>query len=172
MNIVLIGFMGSGKTTIAKLLGQKLNWQVFDIDSYIEEKEGKKIKDIFEESGESFFRELETDACRIISQKDGIIISTGGGIVTKEENILLLRRNSIIIYLNASSDILKYRLKKERENRPLLSKKNWEVQFDILYEKRQQLYLDAADKNLQTDYLNPDAILVQIEKLLKEKEGK
>ena len=90
-NIILTGFMGSGKTEVGKRLAQRLGYAFLDTDKLIEEKTGKSISEIFREEGESSFRELETEVIKNLSGITGYIISTGGGIVIREENILSLK---------------------------------------------------------------------------------
>src|SRR3990170_4632253 len=99
VNIILTGFMGSGKTEVGKRLAKRLGYTFMDTDLLIEEKTGKSISDIFSKDGELFFRDIET---LILTELSGInehVISTGGGIVTKKENILLLKKTGFIIWL-------------------------------------------------------------------------
>src|SRR5690554_180913 len=118
-NIVLIGFMGTGKSTIGKRLAEKLNMKYIDIDQYIEDKHGMSISDIFSNKGEPYFRELEKEAAKELSNLTGTVIATGGGIVLNTENIENLRRNGIIICLKADVDTI-LRNTSSSHNRPLL----------------------------------------------------
>ena len=116
-NIVLIGMPACGKSTIGYWLSKKIDYPLFDADKYLEEKENKIISDIFSNEGEEHFRELETKYLAELSEKEGIIISTGGGAVKKKENIDILKRNGIVVFLNREiADIYK----ENHENRPLL----------------------------------------------------
>ena len=98
-SITLIGMPGCGKTTIGKLLSKKLNYQFIDIDSYIEEKQGKTIDEIFK-NGEEYFRNIETEACRELGEIKNSIISSGGGVVKRYINIEYLKRESIVIFID------------------------------------------------------------------------
>ena len=138
-NIVLIGMPACGKSTIGYWLSKKIDYPFLDADKYLEEKENKIISDIFSNEGEEHFRELETKYLKELSEKEGIIISTGGGAVKKKENIDILKRNGIVIFLNrAIIDISR----ENHENRPLLQ--NIE-NVQKLYDERINLYKKYAD---------------------------
>lgn len=138
-NIVLIGIMGCGKTTIAKELSKKLKMPVIDIDEYLVSKYQQSINEMFAIS-EEYFRERETICCQEIAKVQGHIISTGGGIINNNCNIEALKENGIIIYLdrpieNIVSDV-------EIVTRPLL--KDGPQKLYALFQKRHQKYLDAC----------------------------
>ena len=97
-NIVLIGMPACGKSTIGYWLSKKINYPFVDVDRYLEEKENRIISDIFSNEGEEYFRELETKYLKELSEKEGIIISTGGGAVKNKENIDILKENGIIVF--------------------------------------------------------------------------
>ena len=138
-NIVLIGMPACGKSTIGYWLSKKIDYPFLDADKYLEEKESKIISDIFSNEGEEHFRELETKYLKELSEKEGIIISTGGGAVKKKENIDILKRNGIVIFLNSAIiDISR----ENHENRPLLQ--NIE-NVQKLYDERINLYKKYAD---------------------------
>ena len=138
-NIVLIGMPACGKSTIGYQLSKKIDYPLFDADKYLEEKENKIISDIFSNEGEEHFRELETKYLVELSEKEGIIISTGGGAVKKKENIDILKRNGIVVFLNREiADIYK----ENHENRPLLQDIN---NIQKLYDERIDLYRKYAD---------------------------
>lgn len=118
MNLVLCGMMGSGKTTVGKILASLLERPQLDTDDVITERHGK-ITDIFEQRGESYFRALETELARELSAKDDLVISTGGGFVLNTENVALLKKKGEIIFLRAKPQTLKARLEND-ESRPLL----------------------------------------------------
>ncbi|MFC1621531.1 shikimate kinase, partial [Candidatus Omnitrophota bacterium] len=119
-NIVLVGFMGTGKTVVAKLLAQKLKREFLELDAIIEEREDMSIKDIFEKKGEPYFRKIEKEVVKEASQKQDIVISAGGGAIIDEENFKALKPNSIIICLQASPDTIMQRTK-GNVCRPLLN---------------------------------------------------
>ena len=99
-NIVLIGMMGSGKTTVGKLLAQRLRRPFVDTDALIEEREGRSIPDIFEQDGEEFFRTLERKLSRELSGKSGLVIACGGGLPTRREAIAALKQNVLVFWLD------------------------------------------------------------------------
>ena len=117
-NIVLIGMSGCGKTTIGKMLAQKLSMSFYDTDELIEIKHKKTIKDIFAEHGEAFFRELETETAKEASSFENAIISTGGGMILKPENMEYLKKNSLTLYLKRSVESIIETM--DASGRPLL----------------------------------------------------
>ncbi len=155
MNIVLIGMMGCGKTTIAKELAKQLSdFKYIDIDEEIEKSTQKKISEIFLRHGEPFFRMLETDKIRYFCKNNNQIISVGGGAFESEENRGILSKNNLVIYLKASPDEIYNRIKSET-HRPLL-KKNFSVEkIASILEKREINYTKAhktIDTNSKTPY--------------------
>lgn len=120
MRIFLIGFMGSGKTTVGKALAKKLNVSFTDLDRYIEEENHKSISEIFTEKGEEGFRELESVALREIIAKDSTIISCGGGTPCFNNNIELMNKSGLTVYLQYPAGKLKNRLLPNMRKRPLL----------------------------------------------------
>ena len=138
-NIVLIGMPACGKSTVGYWLSKKTGYPLLDVDKYLEEKENRVISDIFSNEGEEYFRELETKYLKKLSEKEGIIISTGGGAVKKKENIDILKQNGIVIFLNRGiADISK----ENHENRPLLQDID---NIQKLYNERIDLYRKYAD---------------------------
>jgi shikimate kinase len=143
-NIVLCGFMGCGKTTIGEILKKKTGMKLIDTDAYIEETQGKTISEIFADNGEDYFRELEYNACKELSQKKGIIISTGGGALTFDRNTEVLKSNGTIVLIDVPLNVLKERLKYDT-TRPLLQRPDKDKAMKELYEKRMPIYKKAAD---------------------------
>ena len=116
-NIVLIGFMGSGKTVVSKVLSKKLKMKIKDTDELIEKTTKLKIKEIFAKYGEEYFREIEKKVVSNVSKRKNIIISTGGGIVKNELNIKNLKKNGIVVYLKNSFLTSVKRLKNKKRRR-------------------------------------------------------
>ena len=143
-NIILCGFMGCGKTTVGKNLQKRSGMNMIDTDAYIEKNQGMKISEIFDKYGESYFRDLEYDACCELSKKSGIIISTGGGALTFERNVQALKKNGTIVLIDVPLDAIKERLKNDT-TRPLLQRPDKDKAMRELYEKRMPLYKKAAD---------------------------
>ncbi|HPD18722.1 MAG: shikimate kinase [Candidatus Goldbacteria bacterium] len=148
-NIVLIGFMGSGKTVIAKQLSKILNRQIIDTDDIIEKKQKIKIKKIFELYGENYFRKLESEAVKSAVRQKGKVISTGGGVIARAGNIRELRRNGIIVYLENKFETSLKRLKNKKD-RPLFNVAELE-KTKLLFNERLPLYKKAADVIVTTD---------------------
>ena len=144
-NIVLCGFMGSGKSTIGNLLSKKMGMAFIDLDAYIEKKENKSVSQIFEESGEEYFRQLERDAVKELAYKKSIILATGGGTLTFQQNVDTLKNaNNKIILLDLPVEVISKRLQGDTK-RPLLNRPDKEKVMRELYEKRLPLYRSAAD---------------------------
>ena len=164
-NIVLIGMPASGKSTIGKLLAKKMNYEYYDADRYLERKENVKISTLFSEKGEEYFRNLETKYLKELSQKNGIIISTGGGAVKREKNMQILGEKGIIVFLNRKIEDI---AKENHEARPLLQNIDNIYQ---LYEERIELYNRYSDiivENNGTLKEVTDRIAEKIEKFLAE----
>jgi shikimate kinase len=160
MNIVLTGFMGTGKTAIGKKLSIKLGYIYIDTDTIIESDQRMSIKDIFSKHGEPFFRDIETCVIIRVSNLDDHIISTGGGAVLREQNISVLRKNGIIINLYASPETILERIK-HNTNRPLLNKPDPMSEIRKLLESRESYYADS-DFRVNTDNLTKDEIADKI----------
>ena len=159
-NIVLIGFMGSGKTEIGKRLADKLGYTFMDTDSIIEKKMGKSISGIFQEDGEEHFRGLEAGVVKELSGIRGCIISTGGGMVVNRENILNLKKDGLMIWLKTSPETIYERVKSEH-HRPLLGVKDPLQEINKLLGLREPLYAEA-DITIETDGLDIEKIVGMI----------
>ena len=165
-NIVLIGFMGSGKSTVGKILARKLSRKVVDTDDVIEKTAGMSIKEIFEKFGEAYFRELERKAVKKVSKLEGHIIITGGGVVLNRENMQNLRKRGIIVYLHADPEVIYERVKKT-DKRPLLNVKNPIKRIKELLEFRKELY-GEHDIKVDTSRLTPEEVADEIIRKMKE----
>lgn len=139
-NLVLIGMTGSGKTTIGKILSDRLKMSFIDMDGYIETVSGSSIPDLFEK-GEELFRSLETTACKDLSNREHSVISTGGGAVVKEDNHDWLKRAGLVIWIDRPIHLIAEDV--ETQNRPLL-KDGTDALYD-LYSKREAIYRQLAD---------------------------
>lgn len=161
VNIVLIGLMGAGKTTVGKYLAGILQEYTFvDVDEEIEKRENKKISQIFEEKSEEYFRELETDVIENIVQNQNQVISIGGGAFEKEKNRELLLKNSKVFYLKAGTDTLFERIKGDN-TRPLLNCENPKDKLKKLLEIREVNY-KKAHFIIETDNKTIDEIKSEI----------
>lgn len=155
-NIVLIGMMGAGKSTIAHLLDEKLkDFQYLDIDKEIEKLAKKHIEEIFALKGEAHFRKLEHEMIAKYANYHNQVIATGGGVVENIDNINLLKKNSVIFYLKATPDELLARVRRTNINqRPMLKHPNPKEQLTELIKRREPFYkmadfeIDTEDKEL------------------------
>lgn len=164
-NIVMVGMMGAGKTTVGELLATKLNRELKDIDRVIEQEQKKSIIEIFTDNGEEAFRKLESETIEKFSNMSDLIISTGGGALEKANNLSNLQKNGIIIYLKADIEELFKRVKNETQ-RPLLKEQDPLEVIKKLIKKREKFYL-MADITIITDNKSPEKITEEIIKAIK-----
>lgn len=149
-NILLIGFMGTGKTSVSRVLKEMTKLPEIDMDKYIVEKENKSISDIFDQFGEDYFRKIETECLKEILENKGAIVSCGGGVVVKDENVAYMKDKGIIVLLTAKPETV-YNRVKDCKDRPILNN-NMNVEFiESLMEKRKDRYLSVADIIIETD---------------------
>ena len=141
-SIFLIGMMGCGKSQTGPILAQLLSYKYIDLDSLIEKLAKKTINQIFSDSGEEKFREIETNCLKETIKIPSLVISTGGGIVTKPQNWGILRQG-IIIWLDVDKDIVLKRLKNDIAKRPLLNEENLNNSYTNILESRKNLYSQA-----------------------------
>lgn len=157
-NIALVGFMGTGKTSVGLALSEKLGKTFIEVDALIAERAGKSITEIFSEDGEATFREMEKQAVTEVSQKSSVVISCGGGAVLDPQNVASLRRNSVIVLLTASLKEIVQRVARNVDARPLLNASNLEGRVRELLRTRQPFYLSAADYVVDTSGLEPSEV--------------
>ena len=136
--------MGCGKSTIGNLLSKKTGMSFIDLDSYVEQKENKTVAEIFADNGEDYFRQLERDASKELSQKKSLVIATGGGTLTFQENVDAFKTSGKIVLLDVPVEVVSERLQGDT-TRPLLNRPDKEQAMRELYEKRMPLYQNAAD---------------------------
>lgn len=162
-NIVLEGFMGSGKSTVSELLSEELMLELIDTDEVIEDTEGRTINEIFETEGEASFRKMETDLLEAIDSDHWreFVISLGGGMPVKEENRELLRKIGKVVYLRAKPETIFERVKDD-DKRPLLKTEDPLAKIEELLEKRAAFYEDVADMIIDTDGKTPSEITKEI----------
>ena len=149
-NIILVGPMGSGKSTIGNLIAKRLHRDFEDSDHFIEDRPGVDIARIFDIEGEQGFRDRETNALKELLEEDNRVIATGGGSVLREENQQLLKRTGYIIFLDTSLNQQMQRLRRDKK-RPLLQTENPRARLEALLAERRPIYLDLADLVIKTD---------------------
>jgi len=160
MNIYLIGMMGSGKSTVGKILSKKLDMPFLDLDHYIEVKNQKTVSEIFKEDGESRFREIESDALSNITDSN-VIVACGGGIILDKANRNQLKSSGKVFLLKASISELTARLQTVI-NRPLLHGKQIEEEINRIWGDRKSMYQDTAHITVNTDHQTPEQIAEEI----------
>ncbi|WP_413854141.1 shikimate kinase [Candidatus Ruminimicrobium bovinum] len=156
-NIVLIGFMGVGKTTTGQLISEKLSVAFFDTDKIIEQTTDMSVSELFEKLGEKEFRKYETEVVNLLSNAEGCVISCGGGIVLNKKNIDLLSKNGIIIYLKASIDTIVKRISSDKTRPIIAAMENPKKEIELLFNKRKNFY-ENNNFSLDVDSLTPDEI--------------
>lgn len=166
-NIFLIGFMGSGKSTIAKVLSEKLGVAQVEMDEMIVKEQGMPITEIFEKYGEEHFRDIETDLVRRLQELDGVVVSCGGGAVLREENREIMKKSGCIVLLTAKPETILERVK-HSTNRPVLNGHMNVEYITELMEKRRACYETAADYVVATDGKKREEICEEILDYIKE----
>ncbi len=168
-NIVLIGFMGTGKSTVGLKLAEKLRREFIDMDKEIEKVTGMAINDLFRKHGEIRFRSEEKLMAKKLSAQENVVIATGGGIVLQEENIAALRENGILICLDAEPEDIYERVNRKKGTRPLL-KKNLQVADVAEMLKNREPYYACADYRVNTSNKSLDEVVNNIIKYIKNKQ--
>ena len=168
-NLILEGFMGSGKSTVSQILANKLELELMDTDKAIERAEDRSISDIFNEDGEETFREMETELMDMIvsDHLSQMVISLGGGLPLREENRELLKKAGRVIYLRTAPETVYERIKDDN-TRPLLNCEDPLSKIKELIQSRKEKYEAAADIIIDTDGKNPDQIADEIIKWFNE----
>ena len=156
-NIVLIGFMGAGKSTVARTLGEWFDMDIVEMDELISERQGMSIPEIFEKHGEEYFRNLETNLLIELQKASRTIISCGGGAAMRSQNVSEMKKNGYVVLLTAAPKTILERVK-ENDDRPLLKNHKNVEYIAQLMEKRREKYETAADLIVQTDKKNVQEI--------------
>ncbi|HLD36361.1 MAG TPA: shikimate kinase [Planctomycetota bacterium] len=172
MNIVLVGFRGTGKSSVGELLAREIKWKFVDADQYIEKRFGFMIAELFEKQGESLFRMLESDVINELCRLDSHVIAAGGGAVLKYKNVKNLKRNGMVFLLEADCDVIYQRIMKDDKagkTRPRLTKKNMYDEIKSLMESRVPYYKQAADHTIDTSKSTPKDVVHKICEILRTK---
>ena len=163
-NIILTGFMGTGKTTLGRLLAEKIGYKFIDTDALIEKQISQTIAELFEEQGEAAFRKLESDLVEGLAQKEGLVIATGGGLVLDPSNVAVLSKTGKIICLTASPEEILARVAKQQDVRPLLQEKDPKAKIIDLLQQRDSVYRQFPQ--LSTSDSSPDKLIGELLKLI------
>ena len=161
MNIYLIGFMGSGKSTVSEVLSRMTGWDRIEVDERIVDREKMSIADVFAVKGEVYFRDVETEVVRELGRQERKIISCGGGTVLRRENVDAMKAAGTILWLTAEPETVYDRVK-DSTDRPVL---NGHMSVDYirsLMEKRHDCYARAADRKVVTDGKSAEMIAEEI----------
>jgi shikimate kinase len=167
-NIFLVGMMGAGKTTVARLLAGRLNRTFIDSDHELEARCGVKVPVIFEIEGEDGFRHREAAVLDELTSRTGIVLATGGGAVLKEENRQRLASRGVVIYLRAQPHDLYMRTRHDK-NRPLLATPDPQKRLEELFHQRDPLYREVADLVIDTGRQGVQILVKQVLGILAER---
>jgi shikimate kinase len=166
MNIVLIGFMGTGKTVVGEEISRRLNWSFYDTDRMIEKETKLTVPEIFAKGGESDFRDMEAKTAALLGWLDRSVIATGGGLPLRDENMRELEKNGLIVWLAAKPATIVERLKNQFQTRPLLKGgRNPLADVEELLNARRRAYARAGH-TVETDGLTPSQVAEAVLKLL------
>ncbi len=160
-NIFLIGFMGTGKTTVSKCMNKQFGMDAAEMDEIIAQKEKMSISEIFEVHGEPYFREAETRLLIELQAKNNMVVSCGGGVPMRERNVLEMKKNGKIVLLTASPETILERVKNSHD-RPLIENNKTVSYISELMEKRRKKYEAAADIVIKTDRKSGSEICEEI----------
>jgi shikimate kinase len=160
-NLILVGMMGSGKTTLGRLLAKNLGKDFVDSDEEIQQRTGVTIPHIFDVEGESGFRQRETAALESLLERNDLVLATGGGAILSEANRSMMQRNGIVVYLKATVHDLWLRTRYDR-SRPLLQKGNAHAKLAELLEQREAFYEQVADIAIQTGRQSAYAMMMKL----------
>lgn len=162
MNIVLIGYRGTGKSVVGKLIAKYLKIKYLSTDEMIVKKAGMSIPKIVEDYGWIKFREIESEIVSELTNLNELVIDTGGGVIERDKNINLLQVNSYIIWLKATVETIVLRIEKGTDRPSLTNEKSFTKEVAEVLEKRVPKYKSASQYSINTDNLTPEQIMEQI----------
>jgi shikimate kinase len=168
-NVYLVGFMGTGKSTVGRELARKKKWHFVDLDELIELKEKRSISDIFSQSGEPYFRRVERQVLKEVARERGFVVACGGGIVTNEDNIATMKDSGVVVCLTACVDTIFARTA-QFAHRPLLSVPEPKKQIELLLKLRAPFYA-RADKTIDTSKISVQEVVARISRLIAQKKA-
>lgn len=160
VKIVLIGFMGAGKSSVGRLLAKKLDWPFFDTDEMVEKQVGKPVPVIIRLQGEAAFRKVEKEAVRLVALSDKCVISTGGGVPLDEDNMNELRKDAVVLWLKVSPETVMKRIR-DVSARPLIDPSNPLDSIQARLADREAAY-GKATRTVETDGLSKEEVVEKI----------
>ena len=151
MNLILIGYRGTGKSTVGKVLAKRLDRELISTDKEIVKRAGRSIPEIVQEKGWEYFRDLESDVCRDLAGRDNLVIDTGGGAILRQGNVEALKRNGTLFWLTASVETIAGRIGGDTQRPSLTGAKSFIEEIEEVLRERTPKYQAAADHVLSTD---------------------
>ncbi len=165
MNIVLIGYRGTGKSVVGKMLADRLSMPYVGMDAKIVETAGMSIPQIVEKHGWTKFRDLESDIARELSESENLVVDTGGGVIERPENMEALGGNALVFWLKASVETIVSRIADDTQRPALTEGKTFTEEIAEVLERRTPKYRDAARYEIDTNDLSPEQIADRIEEI-------
>ena len=169
-NIVLVGFMGTGKTVVAKELAKRFGTKYVSTDALIEEREKTAISEIFSKKGEGYFRKAEKDVVSAVSKMENVVIDAGGGVIIDPENVKNLKEKGVIICLWSKPEVILERTKKYA-HRPLLNVKDPLAKIKELLNSRKHFY-ERADFHIHTSKMSVEKVTAEVERAVTDAQEK
>ncbi len=159
MNIVLIGYRGTGKSTVGRLLAVRLGRELVSTDAEIVERAQRTIPEIVAQEGWEYFRNLESDICRELGVRDRLMVDTGGGAILREQNVEALKRNGVLFWLTASVETIVKRIGRDNQRPSLTGTKSFVDEIRDVLQERTPKYQSAADHIIATDDRSIDQVV-------------
>ena len=165
MNLVLIGYRGTGKSTVGALLEERLGMRYVCMDNEITKRAEMSIPEIVAQSGWQTFRDMESDLTKELTSQDGLIIDTGGGVIERQENVAALRVNSLVFWLHASVESITSRIQGDSSRPALVAGKTFVEEIAEVLSRREPLYMAAAHHDIDANDTTPDQVAESIIKI-------
>jgi shikimate kinase len=162
MNIVLIGYRGTGKSTIGRLLAVRLGRELVSTDAEIVERAQRTIPEIVTQEGWEYFRNLESDICRELGVRDRLMVDTGGGAILREQNVEALKKNGVLFWLKASVETIVKRIGRDNQRPSLTGSKSFVNEIQDVLQERMPKYQAAADHIIATDDRSIDQVVEHV----------